>query len=234
MLGFLITLREIEVDPSKNRAILEMSPPKWEKEVRSFLRKIKFINRFIAKLTSTCEHMFKLLKKGVEFQWDNQCQAAFKKVKEYLRSPPILSSPEPGKPLILYLSVTDTVMGCMLAQEREDDVEKAIYYLSKKMIGSEVKYTPPLENTGLLCTTLRPIGPNQHSHTSNQQKHHPKNDQDLPRLVGEATIRLARLPNLSQNINRVFTLLSGIQHGGNPAHQGRDLVVEGSKRVSYE
>ena len=46
----------------------------------------------------------------------------------------MLSPPEPGKPLILYLSVTDTTMGCMLAQESEDKVEKAIYYLSKKML----------------------------------------------------------------------------------------------------
>ena len=67
MLGFLITLRGIEVDPSKNIAILEMPPPKWEKEVRSFLRKIQFINRFIAKLTFTCDPMFKLLKKWVKF-----------------------------------------------------------------------------------------------------------------------------------------------------------------------
>ena len=33
MLGFLITQRGIEVDPSKIKAILEMPPPRTEKEV---------------------------------------------------------------------------------------------------------------------------------------------------------------------------------------------------------
>ena len=54
----------------------------------------------------------------------------------------MLSPPELGKPLILYLSVTETTMDCMLAQESEDEVERAIYYLSKKMLGYETRYTP--------------------------------------------------------------------------------------------
>ena len=51
MLGFLITQRGIEVDPSKITAIFEMPPPRTEKEVRSFLGKVQFIRRFISKLT---------------------------------------------------------------------------------------------------------------------------------------------------------------------------------------
>ena len=68
MLGFMITTRGIEVDPSKIKAILEMEPPQSEKDVRSFLGKIQFISRFIAKLTLTCEPMFRLLKKDVKFE----------------------------------------------------------------------------------------------------------------------------------------------------------------------
>ncbi|XP_028120776.1 uncharacterized protein LOC114318117 [Camellia sinensis] len=33
-------------------------------------------------------------------------------------------------------------MGCMLTQEYEDRVERAIYYLSKKMLDYETRYTP--------------------------------------------------------------------------------------------
>ena len=105
MLGFLITQRGIEVDLSKIKAILEMPPPRTEKEVRGFLGKVKFIRRFISKLTLTCEPLFGLLKKGKKFQWDGRCQAAFeqaafKQIKEYLQNPPVLSPPEPGRPLI--------------------------------------------------------------------------------------------------------------------------------------
>ena len=36
-LGFLVSDSEIEVDPSKIKAILDMRPPKSEKEIRGFL-----------------------------------------------------------------------------------------------------------------------------------------------------------------------------------------------------
>ncbi|KAG5528960.1 hypothetical protein RHGRI_029577 [Rhododendron griersonianum] len=112
MLGFMITTRGIEVDPSKIKAILEMELPRSEKDVRSFLGKVQFISRFIAKLTSTCEPIFRLLKRGVPFVWDDRCQQA---IKAYLQSLPVLTPPVVGKPLILYLSVTPSSMGCMLA-----------------------------------------------------------------------------------------------------------------------
>ena len=67
LLGFLITQRGIEVDPSKIKAIADMAPPKNEKEVRGFLGRIQFISRFISKLTTTCNPLFKLLKKGEKF-----------------------------------------------------------------------------------------------------------------------------------------------------------------------
>ena len=150
MLGFMITTRGIEVDPSKIEAILEMEPPRTEKEIRSFLGKIQFISRFIAKLTSTCEPMFRLLKKGVPFRWDDKCHKAFDAIKKYLQNPPVLMPPIPGQPLILYLSVTPSAMGCMLAQEGEGGSEKAVYYISKKMMGCEERYTrKSLLGTGL-------------------------------------------------------------------------------------
>ena len=37
LLGFLVSDRGIEVDPTKIKAILEMPPPKSEKEIRGFL-----------------------------------------------------------------------------------------------------------------------------------------------------------------------------------------------------
>ena len=74
LLGLMITQRGIEMDPTKIKAILEMQPPRSEKEVRSFLGKIQYISRFISKLTTTCEPLFKLLKKVTCFNWDDKCQ----------------------------------------------------------------------------------------------------------------------------------------------------------------
>ncbi|RVX14856.1 hypothetical protein CK203_012088 [Vitis vinifera] len=45
-----------------------------------------------------------------------------------------------GRPLLLYLSVSDMALGCMLAQIDDSGKERAIYYLSKRMLEYEVKY----------------------------------------------------------------------------------------------
>ena len=72
--------------------------------------------------------------------WEDQCQQAFKRIKEYFLSPPILVPSVPGLPLLLYLSVSDVLLGCMLALLDDSDKERAIYYLSKRMLEYETRY----------------------------------------------------------------------------------------------
>ena len=95
----------------------------------------------------TSEPLFKLLKKEVPTVWNEQCQEAFKKIKNYLIKPPILVPLVPEKPLLLYLTTTDTEMGALLAQYLEESrKENAIYYISKKILAYEEKHSP-LEKT---------------------------------------------------------------------------------------
>ncbi|KAA3467285.1 hypothetical protein EPI10_002310 [Gossypium australe] len=69
-------------------------------------------------------------KKHNQGVWDDECQKAFDKVKQYLSNAPVLSPPNPDRPLILYLSVFNNSMGCVLGQHDESGrKEKAIYYL---------------------------------------------------------------------------------------------------------
>ncbi|XP_074313531.1 uncharacterized protein LOC141648709 [Silene latifolia] len=79
--------------------------------------------------------------------WGDECQAAFDRIKEVLSAPHVLSPPIAGLPLSLYLTVTDTAMGAMLAQTVEKE-ERAIYYFSKNFLEYEAKYTT-LEKTCL-------------------------------------------------------------------------------------
>ena len=63
-LGFMVSQREIEANPEKVRAILEMSSPKTVKEVQSFTGKVVALNRFISKAIEKCLPFFKTLKKA--------------------------------------------------------------------------------------------------------------------------------------------------------------------------
>ena len=131
LLGFMVSQRGIEVDPEKIKAIVEMKPPRIEKEIRGFLRRIQYISRFTAQLTMTCEPTFRLLKKKVSVVWNEQCQEAFEKIKSYLMKPPILVPTVPEKPLLLYLTTTNTIMGALLTQYLEETrKENVIYYIT--------------------------------------------------------------------------------------------------------
>ena len=140
LLGRIISERGIEVDLEKTKAILDMPALRIEKEIRGFLGRLQYISRFIARLTDICEPIFRLLRKNQPTVLNDDCHRAFEKINECLLSPPVLVSPTPGRPLLLYLSVSDIALGCMLAQLDDSGKERAIYYLSKRMLEYECKY----------------------------------------------------------------------------------------------
>src|ERR1041384_1382643 len=118
-LRYLVSKRGIEIDPAKSKAMLDMPPPKTEKEICGLLGRLQYISRFMSQLADTCGPMFKLLRKGSSHQWNEQCQEAFDKIKKYLLSPPILQPSRKGKPLLLYLSVTEEAIGqCWLRRPK--------------------------------------------------------------------------------------------------------------------
>ena len=119
-----------------------MLAPRTEKEVRGFMVRLNYIAKFISHLTATCEPIFKLLKKDQVVKWNDEFQASFDKIKEYLQEPPVLMPPVEGRPLIMYLTVLENSMGCVLGQHDESGrKEHAIYYLSKKFTDCETRYS---------------------------------------------------------------------------------------------
>ncbi|GAU23956.1 hypothetical protein TSUD_183550 [Trifolium subterraneum] len=53
---------------------------------------------------------------------EKQVREAFDNIKEYLIEPPILIPPVEGRPLIMYLTVLEESMGCVLGQQDETDL----------------------------------------------------------------------------------------------------------------
>ncbi|WKA06492.1 hypothetical protein VitviT2T_024388 [Vitis vinifera] len=140
LLGHMVSERGIKVDLNKIKAILDMPVPRTEKEIRGFLGRLQYIGRFIARLTDICEPIFCFLRKNQLTVWNDDCHITFEKIKEYLLSPPVLVPPMSRRPLLLYLSILDMALGCMLAQLDDSGKKWAIYYLSKRMLDNEMRY----------------------------------------------------------------------------------------------
>ena len=129
LLGFIVSERGIEVDPTKVKAIQEMPAPKTEKQVRGFLGRLNYISRFISHMTATCAPILKLLQKDRSCDWTEDWQKPFDSIKKYMLEPPFLSPPVEGRPLIMYLVVLEKSMGCVLGQQ--DGTGKKEYMLEK-------------------------------------------------------------------------------------------------------
>ncbi|XP_077251991.1 uncharacterized protein LOC143891254 [Tasmannia lanceolata] len=128
-LGFMVSQRGIEANPEKIRAVVELTAPKTIREVQRLIGMIAALGRFISKSAERCLPFFSAVKGLKIAPWTEDCQIAFEELKQYLSSPPLLTKPEPGEELFLYLSVSLTALAAVLVQIRYQWVKKLAYVL---------------------------------------------------------------------------------------------------------
>ncbi|XP_052877211.1 uncharacterized protein LOC108451631 [Gossypium arboreum] len=110
LLGFVVNEKGIEIDLDKVEAIQELHPPRTQKEVRGFLRRLNYITRFISQLTEKCDPIFCLLRKHNQVSGTRSAKELSIKSNIYLSNALVLMPPCPDKPLILYLVVFENSM----------------------------------------------------------------------------------------------------------------------------
>ncbi|XP_024021322.1 uncharacterized protein LOC112091560 [Morus notabilis] len=137
---FMVNNRGIEANPEKIKALQDMRSPTKPKEVQRLTGCVAALNIFISKATDKCVPFFDALKGSKHFEWTPQCEEAFQKLKEHLGRPPILSKPITNKELSLYLSVSQHAESSVLIRE-EEKVQLLVYYVSKRLIDAESRYT---------------------------------------------------------------------------------------------
>lgn len=85
------------VDPAKTKAVLDMPEPTSAKELKSFLGKASYLRRFLPGLAALSAPLMELLKKKVEYKWEEVHRQAFAKIKETLANAPVMMAPIAGK-----------------------------------------------------------------------------------------------------------------------------------------
>jgi len=104
--------------------------------------KVNIISRFISNLSGKIRALSTLLKLKADhdFVWGKEQQSALDEIKNYLTNPLVLVPLQQGKPFRLYLSTDGVVICSALIQEFEGK-ERVIYYLSKRLIDAETRYS---------------------------------------------------------------------------------------------
>lgn len=111
-LDFIVSHKGIEANPEKVKAILDLKPSHTTKEVQQLPERVAALSRFISRSTDKCFPFFRLLKKA--FEWTEECDQAFRGLKEHLASLPCLSRMIPGDDLYLYLAVSEVAVSFVL------------------------------------------------------------------------------------------------------------------------
>ncbi|XP_052299705.1 uncharacterized protein LOC107175370 [Citrus sinensis] len=115
VLGHVISERGIEVDKSKIDLIRSLPPPTNVREVRSFLGHAGFYRRFIKNFSKIALPLYNLLQKDATFDFNEECQRAFKKLKEVLTSAPVIQPPNWDLQFEIMCDASDYVVGAVLA-----------------------------------------------------------------------------------------------------------------------
>ena len=86
-LGHRFTQEGIGVDTEKTAAVVDFPTPKNQTDVRAFLGLSGYYRRFIQGYAEIARPLNQLLRKDSKWQWTDQCEAAFKKLKKKVDFP---------------------------------------------------------------------------------------------------------------------------------------------------
>ena len=81
-----------------------------------------------------------LLTKENVFEWTEQCEKAFVKLKSLLTSAPVIQPPDWSLPFEIMCDASDYAVGAVLGQ-RKDKKPYVIYYASKTLNSAQMNYT---------------------------------------------------------------------------------------------
>jgi hypothetical protein len=145
-LGNIISEEGIVLDPEKVEAIKEWVAPRNVAEVRSFMGLVGYYRRFIAEFSRIAHPITSLQRKEKTFQWTEECEKSFQRLKQLLTNAPILRIVDPNMDFMVCTDVCKEGLGGVLSHNGF-----VICYESRKLKENEKNYaTNDLELTTII------------------------------------------------------------------------------------
>jgi hypothetical protein len=144
-LGYIVSQRGIEPNPEKVTALERMSPIRDLKGVQKVLGCLAALSCFISRLGEKGLPLYRLLKKHERFSWTVEAQEALDKLKATLARAPILTPPQDGEPLYLYVTATTQVVSAVIVVEHTEKghtlpVQRPVYYINEVLSETKARY----------------------------------------------------------------------------------------------
>lgn len=143
-LGHLLDSQGLRPDPSKIKAICEMTPPRDLTGVRSFLGAINFYGKFVPNIRSLRYPLDELLKSTpAKFEWTKTCQKAFDDFKSILSSDLLLTHYDPTKEIVVSADASSIGVGATICHKFPDGSIKVVQHAARSLTSAEQKYSQP-------------------------------------------------------------------------------------------
>jgi hypothetical protein len=122
-----------------------MGPIRDLKGVQKVLGCLAALSRFISRLGEKGLLLYRLSKKHEHFSRIVEAQEALDKLKATLARAPILTPPQDGEPLYLYVAATTQVVSAIIIVERTEEghalpVQRPVYYMSEVLFETKAHY----------------------------------------------------------------------------------------------
>jgi hypothetical protein len=140
LLGHIITKDGVKLYLERVEAIGKVPLPTSKKLLQSFLGQTNFVHRFIPNYVEIMKPIYKLLKKDVKFEWNDESKQAFEQIKSAICESLVLISPDYEKDFQIFsFASEDTIVGVLL-QKNDQGHDQTIEYMSRALQNSELKY----------------------------------------------------------------------------------------------
>ena len=141
-MGHIVSRNGISMDADKIAVIVKLPRPYNAKGVQVFMGHCGYYRRFIYMYAEIARPMYALL---IVFEWTEDCENAFEKLKLALVSAPIPRAPEWNTIFHVHIDASAFAIGCILAQPGNQELEKnldfPVSYASRQLNTAEKNYT---------------------------------------------------------------------------------------------
>ena len=140
-LGYQISEKGMEITDKYKSALINMERPGNKHELQKLMGCLVRVCPFIPKFTDVTAPLRRLLYEDSRYDWDEECEHAFSKLKEMLTDSPALSFIDSNLETILTVDSCKNGIGAFLSQVDQSGNEKLCAYGSRVLKSHEQHYS---------------------------------------------------------------------------------------------
>jgi hypothetical protein len=141
-LGYVISNKGVETDPAKIEAVQGFPRPKNLRESRSFIGLTSYYRRFVPNFSKVASAITSLTQKNRQFEWGEEQENAFIKLKHHLTHAPILAHFDPTRETIIQTDASHFGWGFIISQiNGSTGREHPIAIESGRFVAAQLNYT---------------------------------------------------------------------------------------------